>query len=384
MNKKTVFVGLSGGVDSSVSAALLLEQGYDVVGVYMRNWSDTEFTKETECPWIQDSQDAMMVADTLGIPFRIIDFSAEYHSKVVDYMFAEYEQGRTPNPDVLCNREIKFSVFLDKCLSLGADLVATGHYCQKDTIEKEGTTVYRLLAGADANKDQSYFLCQLNQFQLSKTLFPIGNLQKSEVRDKAKQLGLHLHSKKDSQGLCFVGHIDLPTFLQQKLKPKKGNVIRIDKGLKVDYDTYYNPILQPHNGNIIGTHQGAHYYTVGQRKGLGIGGFVEPLFVIATDVISNTIYVGEGKDHPLLYKKKLVVHADNVHWLRTDVLAELDYPYPVMARVRYRQALKPAELHRTNLGLEVQFKQPLSAITPGQFVAWYNTENELLGSGIIQ
>ena len=394
---KKVVVGLSGGVDSSVAAYLLKEQGYEVIGLFMKNWHDEEVTISNECPWLEDSNDALIVAEKLGIPFQTVDLSEAYKERIVDYMFHEYEQGRTPNPDVLCNREIKFDVFMDIALDLGADFVATGHYCQKKTIElDQGAVVYDLLAGADANKDQSYFLCQLSQQQLSKTLFPIGGLQKPEVREIAASAGLITAGKKDSQGLCFIGKVRLPDFLQQQLKPKEGKIIEIP----AHYEGYSEAI--PHfesqedalsyhakakvykmsDGKIVGTHQGAHFFTNGQRKGLNVGGTKEPLFIIATDVHENVIYTGQGKNHPGLYRNTLFVRQEEVHWLREDKRLAAGESLDVMARIRYRQPLDKAVLHATSQGLFVTFSSPQSAITAGQFVAWY-VGNALWGSGVI-
>lgn len=395
MNGKKVVVGLSGGVDSSVTAYLLKEQGYDVIGLFMRNWNDASVTLEDECPWVEDSADALLVAEKLGIPFQVIDLSDTYKERIVDYMFAEYESGRTPNPDVLCNREIKFDIFLNTALSLGADYVATGHYCRKEEIEKDGQTIYKLLAGKDKNKDQSYFLCQLNQYQLSKALFPIGDLEKSEVRRIAKEQELATADKKDSQGLCFIGKVSLPDFLQQQLKPKKGEIIEIAKDFKypelADNFSSKEEELKAKSksfhysktdGEVVGQHDGAHYFTIGQRKGLGVGGKVEPLFVLETDVKENVIYVGQGSNHPGLYKNVLFVSPVDIHWVREDLRLNVGETMEVEARVRYRQKLIKAKLYQTEKGLFVEFEKPLSAITPGQFVAWYKDE-ELLGSGVI-
>lgn len=390
MSKGRVVVGLSGGVDSSVSAYLLQEQGYEVIGMFMKNWHDTSVTISDECPWIDDSQDALQVAEMLGIPFQTIDLSEQYRERIVDYMFAEYERGRTPNPDVLCNREIKFDVFLDAAMQLGADYVATGHYCQKDEIEKDGETYYRLIGGADKGKDQSYFLCQLTQEQLSKALFPIGNLQKSEVREIAKEIGLVTADKKDSQGLCFIGKVKLPDFLQQQLKPKNGDVIEVaadapifkngtDHSLEhISEPFHYTPEL----GNVVGSHKGAHYYTIGQRKGLGIGGTVEPLFVLATDTENNVIYTGQGEHHPGLYRKALFIPQTDVHWVRPDLALTAGNKQDFDVRIRYRQALQKATIHQTEKGIYIEFEEPQRGITPGQFAAWY-LDNELIGSGVI-
>ena len=393
MKKERVIVGLSGGVDSSVAAFLLKEAGYEVIGLFMKNWHDETFTLSNECPWLEDSNDAMLVAEKLGIPFQTVDLSKEYKERIVDYMFNEYGKGRTPNPDILCNREIKFDVFLFIALSLGADYVATGHYCQKSSFQTEtGNRVYQLLAGKDYNKDQSYFLCQLNQAQLEKVLFPIGHLQKAEVRAIAQREQLVTAEKKDSQGLCFIGKVSLPDFLQQQLKPKTGQIVKIPETLNTyksqsDEDqTLVQKAKKYHyntsDGTLIGEHQGAHFYTIGQRKGLGIGGFEAPLFVIDTDVAKNIIYVGEGKSHPGLYRDTLKVSPEEVHWIRTDVVLRTGDSLEVLARIRYRQPLQKATLFHTKEGLYITFEEPQSAITPGQFVAWY-LDNELLGSGVI-
>jgi tRNA-specific 2-thiouridylase len=396
MNMKRVIVGLSGGVDSSVAAYLLKAQGYEVIGLFMKNWHDDSVTISDECPWLEDSNDAMLVADKLGIPFQTVDLSAQYKERIVDYMFNEYERGRTPNPDVLCNREIKFDVFMDIAMDLGADYVATGHYCRKATIEKDGQTIYQLLAGKDNNKDQSYFLCQLSQDQLAKALFPIGELTKPEVREIAKAQGLITAEKKDSQGLCFIGKVRLPDFLQQQLKPKEGVIVEVEDSLE-----FYNqaqpeftskeseleyfakkPVYNISDGKVVGKHQGAHYFTKGQRKGLAVGGTKEPLFVIETDVEENVIYTGQGKNHPGLLRNVLFVTNDELHWIREDLALAEGETMEVMARIRYRQPLEKATLHKVASGLYVEFKNKQSAITEGQFVAWYNNE-ELLGSGVI-
>ncbi|WET03651.1 tRNA 2-thiouridine(34) synthase MnmA [Flavobacterium sp. YJ01] len=393
---KRVVVGLSGGVDSSVAAYLLQQQGYEVIGLFMKNWHDDSVTISNECPWLEDSNDALLVAEKLGIPFQTVDLSEEYKEKIVDYMFNEYEKGRTPNPDVLCNREIKFDVFMKIALSLGADYVATGHYCQKSEIEVDGKTVYQLIAGNDVNKDQSYFLCQLSQEQLSKALFPIGALTKPEVREIAAEMELVTAEKKDSQGLCFIGKVRLPEFLQQKLQPKEGKIVQVDKN-----DSIYNVDISselsleeklklesqkleylPTMGKVVGKHQGAHYFTVGQRKGLNVGGTTDPLFVIATDVETNTIYTGLSSSHPGLFKKALFVGKSEVHWIREDLTLKAGEKMEVMARIRYRQPLQKAVLHQFEDGMYVEFEEPQSAITEGQFVAWY-LENELAGSGVI-
>jgi len=393
---KRAIVGLSGGVDSSVAAYLLKEQGYEVIGLFMKNWHDDSVTISNECPWLDDSNDAMLVADKLGIPFQTVDLSVQYKERIVDYMFDEYQKGRTPNPDVLCNREIKFDVFMKIAIELGADFVATGHYCRKGIIEKDGQTIYQLLAGLDSNKDQSYFLCQLSQKQLEKSLFPIGELTKPQVRDIAAKLNLVTADKKDSQGLCFIGKVRLPEFLQQKLKPKEGVIVEIPFEME-----RYNQVFPEFNskeeklqflsqkikyqitdGKIMGKHQGAHYFTKGQRKGLAVGGTVDPLFVIETNVDDNVIYTGQGKNHPGLFKKALFVNENELHWIREDLALKIDETLNVKARIRYRQPLQDAILHKVDSGLYVEFKNPQSAITEGQFAAWY-LEDELVGSGVI-
>jgi tRNA-specific 2-thiouridylase len=389
---KRVVVGLSGGVDSSVAAYLLQQQGYEVIGLFMKNWHDDSVTISNECPWLEDSNDALLVAEKLGIPFQTVDLSEQYKEKIVDYMFSEYEKGRTPNPDVLCNREIKFDVFMKIALDLGADYVATGHYCRKGETEVNGETVYQLLAGEDKNKDQSYFLCQLSQDQLSKALFPIGALTKPQVREIAAEMGLVTAGKKDSQGLCFIGKVRLPEFLQQKLQPKEGVIYQIDEGHPVfnrDPELEFSLAAEaasisysPEMGKAVGKHQGAHYFTVGQRKGLNVGGTKEPLFIIGTDVTSNSIFTGLGSSHPGLFKKALLVDNSEVHWIRKDLAINAGETMRVLARIRYRQELQDATLHQTENGLYVSFDQPQSAITEGQFVAWY-LNDELVGSGVI-
>ena len=388
---KTVVVGLSGGVDSSVAAHLLIEQGYNVIGLFMKNWHDETVVINNECPWIDDSNDALAIAEQLNIPFQTLDLSAEYKERIVDYMFAEYQAGRTPNPDVLCNREIKFDVFLEAALKLGADFVATGHYCRKGSEEIKGEEVHKLLAGKDDNKDQSYFLCQLNQFQLSKALFPIGELQKSEVREIAREQNLITANKKDSQGLCFVGKIKLPDFLQQQLQPKKGRIVEVPSDFPA-YSLYQEKTeiaematafsYTQKDGKDKGEHQGAHYFTVGQRKGLGVGGTPLPLFVIATDVNENVVYVGQGDSHPGLYRKALRVAQDEIHWIREDLKLTEGQELWCEVRIRYRQDLEKATLFQTQTDLYIQFEHPQRGITSGQFAAWYLNE-ELLGSGVI-
>ena len=395
--KKRVVVGMSGGVDSSVAAYLMQQQGYEVIGLFMKNWHDGSVTIQGDCPWVDDSNDALMVAQKLGIPFQTLDLSEEYKSRIVDYMFAEYEAGRTPNPDVLCNREIKFDIFLKHALAIGADYVATGHYCRKtESLDDKGNKIFHLLAGKDNNKDQSYFLCQLNQQQLRKAIFPIGELQKSDVRKIAKQLDLITAEKKDSQGLCFIGKVRLPEFLQQQLKPKKGNVVLIpDSNIpdKTEYnfehcsDSDLSVLAKPNSfslsdGRIIGEHNGAHYYTIGQRKGIKIGGFKEPLFVIQTDTTQNVIYLGESEIHKGLNRAGLFIKNEDIHWIREDLKLKDGEQRNYKARIRYRQRLEECCLYQKENGIYVIFKNLQKGITPGQFCAWYE-EDELIGSGVI-
>lgn len=388
---KRVVVGLSGGVDSSVAAYLLKEQGYDVIGMFMKNWHDDSVTISNECPWLDDSNDAMIVAQHLGIPFQTIDLSKEYKERIVDYMFAEYQRGRTPNPDVLCNREIKFDIFLNAAMKLGADFVATGHYCRKGEIIKDGIVTHQLLAGKDPNKDQSYFLCQLTQGQLEKALFPIGELTKPEVRAIAKKMNLTTADKKDSQGLCFIGKVHLPDFLQQQLKIKKGKVIEVPDDSSIfkngwspdDYVSLTQPYdLSPETGTVVGEHNGAHYYTIGQRKGLNIGGFPKPLFVIGTDTIQNVIYMGQGEDHPGLYRRGLFISNQEEHWIREDLKLNVGETREYKVRIRYRQPLENAKLIKCEEGMYIVFDNPQRGVAPGQFAAWYQ-EDELIGSGVI-
>ncbi len=388
--KKKVVIGLSGGVDSSVAAHLLIEQGYEVEALFMQNWNDTVGLKSEECPFEEDVLFAQMVAKKLGIPFHFVDLSVEYRAKVIDYMFSEYEKGRTPNPDVLCNREIKFDVFLKKALELGADYVATGHYCQKETIIKDGKEIHRLIAGEDNNKDQSYFLCQLSQEQLSKAMFPIGHIIKPEVREIARREKMASAEKKDSQGICFVGKVDLPVFLQQKLKAMKGKIIEImpDKADEIipksdSLEAVSMPYeFKPEHGTVVGEHNGAHFFTVGQRKGLNVGGKKEPLFVIGTDVVKNIIYVGMGHGHPLLERKALFIPTKEIHWIREDLMPTEACERRYDIRIRYRQALQKGAIHFKNEGLYILFDEPQRAVVSGQFAAWYH-EGELIGSGVI-
>ncbi|MGB4448262.1 MAG: tRNA 2-thiouridine(34) synthase MnmA [Cloacibacterium sp.] len=392
-----IVVGLSGGVDSSVAAYLLQKQGHEVIGLFMRNWNDASVTLEDECPWIEDSNDALLVAKKLGIPFQVIDMSELYKERIVDYMFAEYEKGRTPNPDVLCNREVKFDVFLETALSLGADKVATGHYARLDSFTNEsGEEVYQLLAGKDNNKDQSYFLCQLNQKQLSKALFPIGELTKPEVREIAREMELATADKKDSQGLCFIGKVSLPTFLQQQLKAKEGEIVEIfsdfaeyhkekpEFSSKLEELEYLSAKIhyKKSDGKVIGKHQGAQFYTIGQSKGLGIGGHKESCFLISRDMENNLVYVGEGRNFPGLFRKALKIDNSELHWVREDLRLKNGESMEVLARIRYRQPLEKATLYQFEEGFFIEFGNPQSAIAEGQFAAWY-VGDELLGSGVI-
>lgn len=396
--KKKVVIGLSGGVDSSVAAWVLKDQGYEVIGLFMKNWHDTTGLIQSDCHWEDDLMFAEMVAKKLKIPFHQVDLSMPYRQKVVDYMFAEYEKGRTPNPDVLCNREIKFDSFADEAWKIGGDFVATGHYCRKEELQHDNKTIYRLLSGIDNNKDQSYFLCQVTQKQLATALFPIGNLKKPEVRQIAEKLGLATARRKDSQGICFVGKVHLPTFLQQKLAAKKGNIIEIkDISLYSDIKAGFPEMevaekilsdltapmrYEANYGQIIGTHNGAHFFTIGQRKGMSIGGYKEPLFVIATDVENNIVYVGEGQDHPGLNRKGLFIRDDDSHWIRSDLRMVSGENRDLMVRIRYRQPLQKARLYCRDKGIYIIFDKLQRGIAPGQFAAWYEGD-ELIGSGVI-
>lgn len=388
-----VIVGLSGGVDSSVAAYLLKQQGHEVTGLFMVNWHERVGALTSACTWEDDALIARMVAKKLEIPFHIVDLSEHYKKRVVDYMFAEYQAGRTPNPDVLCNREIKFDIFMNEALKFGADFVATGHYCRKGETLSEGMPVYQLLAGVDPNKDQSYFLCQLNQQQLGKALFPVGHLLKPEVREIARREALPTAERKDSQGICFVGKVDLPTFLQQQLETKTGNVIEIPasfmekrKNMEITEENFrklcfpypYKPWL----GKVIGGHSGAHFYTIGQRKGLNIGGHTDPLFVIGTDVQRNIVYVGEGQNHPGLFRRGLFVASDDMHWIREDLRMQPGESRGYDVRIRYRQPLERATIHMKDDGAWFIFDKEQRGITSGQFAAWYQGE-ELIGSGVI-
>lgn len=463
-----ICVGLSGGVDSSVAALILKNLGHDVFAMFMQNWHDADSTLHGDCEWEEDRFIAEMVARKIGIPFYFVDLSRVYRKKVVDYMFDEYSKGRTPNPDVLCNREIKFDAFWNEARKLGADMVATGHYCIKEIVtdetgkpvkDKDGNPVYKILAGKDKNKDQSYFLCQLSQKQLSTALFPIGNMDKSEVRRMAAEAGLPSADKKDSQGICFVGKVDLPVFLQQKLEPKKGRIVEVypeyllnnshyaeiagilrkismnkdevrlitsyisddktetESGTRhldtekiknltkneleifsepVTYDLLFETetyrsgkhhvkkIRYKENpfGKIVGEHDGAHFYTIGQRKGLNVGGHADSLFVISTDVANNVVYVGEGHSHPGLSRSCLKINSENIHWIRPDKkLAEGEIGR-FSVRIRYRQPLQSAILIMKESDIYILFENPQRGITPGQFAVWYDGE-EMSGSGVI-
>lgn len=384
---KKVIVGLSGGVDSSVSAMLLKKKGYEVIGVFLRNWS---YPNE-KCYWIEDSIDAMLICQQLNIPFHIIDISIEYKKLVVDYMFKGYSCGRTPNPDVLCNRNIKFNIFLKQAHSFNADFIATGHYA---ICKKKNNTIYQLLEGVDKKKDQSYFLCQLNQKQLSKSIFPIGNYNKKQVRKKAEESCLITSKKKDSQGLCFIGKIKLFDFLQTKLKCKLGDII----GISSDDPIFQLPIIPYNNkeevfifrnrrrkyklGKRIGQHYGAQFFTMGQRKGLRIGGYSKGLFVLDTDIENNLVFVGLDENHPGLYNDALFIINKDIHWIREDLALFQLNVINVKCRIRYRQDLQHAKLQRVEKGLYIVFDTPQKSITKGQFAAWY-LEEELIGSGLI-
>jgi tRNA-specific 2-thiouridylase len=393
-----VIVGLSGGVDSSIAAYLLKKQGYDVVAMFMKNWHDTTGLLQGDCPSNDDEVFAELAAHKLGLPFEVIDLSEEYRKRVIDYLFYEYEHGRTPNPDVLCNREIKFDVFVKAAMNFGAEFVATGHYCRKEIIINKGKEVFRLLTGRDKNKDQSYFLCQLSQEQLSKALFPLGDIEKPEVRRIAAELNLPAANRKDSQGICFVGKVDLPVFLQQKLKPKKGNIIEIP----ANFEGYRNKQINksgvfsdeilkylsspftylPSDGEKTGEHRGAYYFTIGQRKGLNVGGKAEPLFVLATDIKNNIVYTGMGQNHPGLYRKGLFIKSNEIHWIRYDLKLQTGKSHRYKFRIRYRQPLQDGTLFIRNEGAYVIFDKLQRGITPGQFAAWY-TDDEIIGSGVI-
>lgn len=401
MDKKVV-VGLSGGVDSSVAALLLKEEGYDVTAVFMINWHDQTGVLKGDCPWDEDAMFAELVAKKLDIPFHIVDLSENYRTRIVNYMFSEYEKGRTPNPDILCNREIKFDEFFTSVEKFNPDYIATGHYCKKAEAHINGQTIYSLLAGDDPGKEQSYFLCQLNQFQLSKALFPIGHLHKAEIREIARKAKLPSAEKKDSQGICFIGKVDLPTFLQQKIEKKEGLIVEIPESFS-GYPNDFNidqkfsvgsiqmnqleQICTPYfykieDGSIVGKHQGAHFYTIGQRKGLNVGGMEKPLFIISTDIEKNIIYVGQGQDHPGLYRRGLFIETSDIHWIRPDKEMQVGETREYYVRVRYRQALQKAWLIKKEKGIYIVFEHYQRGVASGQFAAWYDCD-ELLGSGVI-
>ena len=475
-----VCVGLSGGVDSSVAALLLKQQGYDVFAMFMQNWHDADATLHGDCEWEEDRFVAELVARKIGIPFYFVDLSKEYRQRVVDYMFNEYSAGRTPNPDVLCNREIKFDAFLEAARKMGADMVATGHYCRRapllgpdgQQVSIDGKPQWRILEGIDPNKDQSYFLCQLSQEQLSRALFPIGHLTKPEVREIARIADLPSADKKDSQGICFVGKVDLPTFLKQKLVPCEGDVVEVYDGfygsceqysfvhdtlssllaapgeplmitafssedsggaafnnrlvlqalrpsmvntfdesklsalsdedwlrlsepidyssIKFEIETYRSGKKHVKKtrfkdnpwGKIVGKHDGAQFYTIGQRKGLNIGGHKDSVFVISTDIERNVIYVGEGHTHKGLSRSCLRIAPEDIHWIRTDLGMNDGEVRRYLVRVRYRQPLQDAWLIKRPNGLFLLFDMPQRGLSPGQFAVWYSDEGEMLGSGV--
>ena len=380
-----VVVGLSGGVDSSVAAWLLQQEGHEVIGMFMRNWVDDSVTIDNACPWVDDANDALLVAQHLGIPFQVIDLSEAYKERIVEHMFAEYAAGRTPNPDVLCNREIKFDLFRSAAMQLGADAVATGHYCRKKTTS---LGQHRLLAGRDGNKDQSYFLCQIDQDQLGDALFPVGELEKPEVRRIARESGLPTADKKDSQGLCFVGKVKLPEFLQQQLSVEHGPIIEVPAHAVKTGAHAWSPLsFDLEEVREVGTHPGAHFFTIGQRKGLHLGGRKEPMFVIGKDMSRNALFVGESDKHPGLMRKGLSMSPGDVHWLRPDLAPAFGEPMRVLARFRYRQPLQLATLVLGDNGhvSTLEFDEPQSGIASGQFAAWHDlqTGEEVLGSGVI-
>ncbi|WP_185850451.1 tRNA 2-thiouridine(34) synthase MnmA [Blattabacterium cuenoti] len=389
-----VVVGLSGGVDSSVAALILKRKGYKVIGLFMHNWEDTVYSNQ--CSWKEDSIDAMLVAEQLNIPFQIVEMKKEYKKHVIDYMFNEYKSGKTPNPDILCNKKIKFSIFLEKAIDLGADFIATGHYVNNEKILKNKKIIHRLLTGKDPYKDQSYFLCQLNQYQLRKSIFPLGGLMKSQVRKIAEKNRLYNAYKKESQGLCFVGKIDLSKFLRQEIFSKKGDIIYIDSNAPIYYKKNESfsskeeklfflsrkKKYKKSDGKIIGHHEGAQFFTKGQRKRISLGGYKEPLFVIETDIKKNIVYTGMGKQHPGLYNKSLFISEENIHWIREDLIMHEGDKMDVMCRIRYRQPLQKSKLYKLTKGMLVEFDKMQCAIMEGQFAVWY-LGKELIGSGII-
>ncbi|WP_185877947.1 tRNA 2-thiouridine(34) synthase MnmA [Blattabacterium cuenoti] len=394
--KKVVVVALSGGVDSSVSALILKKSGYNVIGLFMNNWDDKNYNCSLRLT--SDSIDAMVVANKLNIPFQIIEMKKEYNKYIINYMFNEYKIGNTPNPDILCNKIIKFNLFLKIAIrNFNADFIATGHYVKKVTITKKKKKIHKIFIGKDLNKDQSYFLCQLNQTQLQKSLFPLGMLTKKKVRKIAEQNGLYNAYKKDSQGLCFVGKITLSKFLHTRINPKKGKIINIKSNSKILYDKKYKNhyskeelILlskkikyKESDGKIIGYHQGAYLFTIGQRKGISIGGFKNPIFVIDTDIKKNIVYTGMGKNHPGLYRKCLFIKEKNIHWIHKNILLTEEKKMNVLSRIRYRQPLQKSFLYKIKTGILIIFENMQYAISGGQFAVWYNFHNELIGSGII-
>ena len=384
---KKVLLALSGGVDSSVAAYILKQKGYEVVAIFMKNFENNE---SNECSWQRDSRDAMMVAEKLGIPFNIVDLSDDYEKKVLRYMFDEYKKGRTPNPDILCNRNIKFDSFMDIARRWNFDCIATGHYCRKKKIIADKKTYYNLLSGIDENKDQSYFLCGLSQEQIKKSIFPIGEMTKIQVRQIANKIGLFNHDKKDSQGICFVGKVKLEDFLKIRIAPRKGKIILIPN----DFEYHKNDNLstlkakstkQKYNiddGNQIGTHKGAFSFTVGQRKGIGVGGTDLPLYVLDLDIENNIVYVGQGKRHRGLYRKGLFVERKDIHWVNEYYKVDIGREMKVLAMIRYRQSLQKATIYNRQEGIYVIFEDSQFAISSGQFVAWY-LEDILIGSGVI-
>ncbi|BDT61479.1 MAG: tRNA-specific 2-thiouridylase MnmA [Flavobacteriales endosymbiont of Rhyzopertha dominica] len=359
---KKVAIALSGGVDSSVSAYLLKKKGYNVIGIYMYNWS------KNNCIW-EDIRDAILITNKLKIPFYILDFRKQYKKEVIKYMFNGYKKGITPNPDIICNKKIKFGLFLKSALKLNVDYIATGHYVRKKKIYKNNKIIYSLLTGKDSKKDQSYFLCRINQLQLSKSLFPLGNLTKNKVRKIALKLNFYNANKKDSQGLCFVGKINIINFLQKKIKKKKGNIYYFSSKKK--------------KCKVIGKHYGYYYYTIGQRKNLNIKGNKYPLYLFKKNIKNNKLYVCERKDINL-YKKIIFIKKQTIHWINNEFLLKLKKKkkIKVISKIRYNIKRIKSYLKYYNLGILVKFKDYQFAVTPGQFIVWY-INNELIGSGII-